>query len=79
MALRDNLVVNLSDIEVPKYSIAILSYGPGWIPSPSLNPLQFKIDCLNAANKQSWVALYKDKPSQSTLLSELLKKNNTDL
>ena len=34
-ALKNNLVRNLTKIEVPLYSIAVLSYGPGWIPPSS--------------------------------------------
>ena len=77
MAIRKNLVVNLSNIDVPLFSIAILSYGPGWIPSPRPDLLRFKIDGLNIANKLSWAALFKDKASESTLPPELLKNEIT--
>ena len=59
-ALDNNLVRNLTDVDVPLFSIAILSYGPGFIPTPSLDTNQFKIDAQNAANKQVWAAMFKD-------------------
>ena len=49
-ALQTNLVVNLSDVEVPLYSIAVLSYGPGWIPCPTFDEMQFRMDGYYGAN-----------------------------
>ena len=77
MAIKQNLVINLSDVEIPKYSIAILSYGQGWIPCPDFDQLRFKIDCLNAANKQSWAAIFKDSDSNINIPIELLKNEIT--
>ena len=51
---------------VPLYSIAVLSNGPGWIPPPEPNINQLKVDALNTANKQSWVAIFKDS-AESTI------------
>ena len=76
-ALDNNLVINLTDEEIPAYSIAVLSYGPGWIPSPHFNELEFKVDGYNAANRQAWNALYKDNDVSPDLPSELLKSNVT--
>ena len=64
-AIENNLVRNLSSVEVPLFSIGILSYGPGWIPTPSFNENQFNIDALNAANKQVWSAMFKDSPANA--------------
>ena len=78
-ALKENLVINLTNIEIPKFSIAVLSYGPGWIPHPKFDQEKFKIDTLNAANKQCWSALFKDRKEndQTTLPFELLKNEVT--
>ena len=38
-ALEKNLVINLTNIEVPPSAIAVLSYGPGFIPSPAFDDL----------------------------------------
>ena len=73
-ALQTNLVVNLSDVEVPLYSIAVLSYGPGWIPCPTFDEMQFKVDGYNGANKQCWKAIFKDSVKSNDLPIELLKK-----
>ena len=51
---------------MPLYSIAVLSYGPGWIPPPEPNNNQLKVDALNTANKQSWAAIFKDS-AESTI------------
>ena len=66
-ALENNLVRNLSAVEVPLFSIAVLSYGPGFIPTPCSNQHQFKIDALNAANKQVWSAIFKDSTSDANV------------
>ena len=47
-ALDNNLVINLTDIVIPIYSVVVLSYGPGWIPSPKFNALQYQVDGHNA-------------------------------
>ena len=61
LALETGLVRNLTDVPVPEFSIAVLSYGPGWIPTPnSFDENQFKVDAANAANKQVWSAIFKD-------------------
>ena len=73
-ALQRNLVVNLSDVEVPLYSVAILSYGPGWIPCPKFDEAQYRLDGYNAANKQGWKAIFKDSERSNDLPMELLKK-----
>jgi hypothetical protein len=65
-ALENNLVRNLTKIEVPLYSIAVLSYGPGWIPPPEKNIDQLKVDAFNAANKQSWAAMFEDIAKSNT-------------
>ena len=57
-ALENNLVRNLTDIVIPAFSIAVLSYGAGWIPSPRFNVHQFRLDGMNAANKQEWAAVF---------------------
>ena len=76
-ALNNNLVMNLTDIEVPLFSIAVLSYGPGWIPTPTLNLNQLKVDALNAANKQVWSAMFKDANNNSDKIVPLsLLKND---
>ena len=59
-ALENNLVRNLSGVEVPLFSVGVLSYGPGWIPLPSFDEHKFKIDASNAANKQVWSAKFKN-------------------
>ena len=64
-ALENNLVRNLTTVEVPLFSIAVLSYGPGFIPTPTLDRSQFKVDALNAANKQVWSAVYNDSSSSN--------------
>ena len=64
-ALNNNLVRNLSGIKVPLFSIAILSYGPGWIPPPLFDQNQFNIDALNAANKQVWASIFNDSTSNA--------------
>ena len=69
-ALENNLVINFTNVDVPLLSIAILSYGPGWIPTPSFNQLQFKISGLNCANKQAWAALF--------FTGKTEEKNNSD-
>ena len=68
-------MINLTNIEVPKFSIAVLSYGPGWIPYPSFDSDKFRVDTLSAANKQCWSVLFKDKDSAESpnLPPELLK------
>ena len=76
-ALENNLVVNSSDVVVPAYSIAILSYGPGCIPCPRFNKDQFQLDGYNAGNKQAWKVLFKEKESTSDIPSKLLKKQIT--
>ena len=78
-ALEHNLVRNLTTVEVPLFSIAVLSYGPGFVPTPSLNHNQFKIDALNAANKQVWSAMFNDSPSntESIVPLSLLKNDVT--
>ena len=78
-ALERNLVVNLSEVEIPLYSVAILSYGPGWIPCPKFDDVQFKLDGYNAANKQAWKAIFKDSTGSNDLPVELLKKPITSL
>ena len=57
-AIKKNLVINFTDIDIPLPSIAVLSYGPGWIPSPKFNQLKFKISGINCANKLAWSALF---------------------
>ena len=78
-ALENNLVRNLTTVEVPLYSIAVLSYGPGWIPPPEKNINQLKVDALNTANKQSWAAIFKDSSESTTkeVPLSLLKKDVT--
>ena len=78
-ALEKNLVINLSDVDVPLYSIAILAYGPGWIPRPTFQDTQFKVDGYNAANKQCWKALYKDSERTNDVPMSLLKKPITSM
>ena len=73
-ALDKNLVVNLSDVKVPLYSVAILSHGPGWIPSPRFDECQFRLDGYNAADKQCWKAVFKDCERSNDLPTQLLKK-----
>jgi len=73
-ALERNLVVNLTDIDIPDYSIAVLSYGPGWIPCPDFDEMQFKVDGYNAANKQAWKAVFKNSARVNEVPMELLKK-----
>lgn len=74
VAIEKNLVVNLTDIDVPLYSVAIMSYGPGWIPCPTFDETQFKIDGYNAANKQCWKAKFKGSQKTNDLPMDLLKK-----
>ena len=76
-ALENNLVRNLSNVEVPTYSIAVLSYGPGWIPTPSFNKDQFWIDGVNASNKQAWAAVFKDSTDEPDIPMSLLKSTFT--
>lgn len=78
-ALERNLVVNLTSLEIPLFSIAILSYGPGWIPCPRFDEDQFKLDGFNAANKQGWKAMFKDSEglTSSDIPAKLLKKQVT--
>ena len=78
-ALENNLVRNLTGVDVPEYSIAVLSYGAGWIPTPSFNQNQFHLDAVNTANKQCWAAVFKDSPVDSVpvLPAALLKKSFT--
>ena len=78
-ALEKNLVINLSDVDVPLYSIAILVYGPEWIPRPTFQDTQFKVDGYNAANKQCWKALYKDSERTNDVPMSLLKKPITSM
>ena len=73
-ALEKNLVVNLTDLDIPDYSIAVLSYGPGWIPCPSFDEMQFKVDGYNAANKQAWKAVFKNIDQANEVPMDLLKK-----
>ena len=76
-ALDKKLVVNLTDIEIPDYALAVLSYGDGYIPCPTFDALQFRLDGLNVANKVAWRALFTDRDSSSDLPSKLLKKSIT--
>ena len=78
-AIENKLVRNLTDVEVPPFSIAVLSYGPGWIPTPVFNKNQYKIDALNAANKQVWSAIFKDSPEnvENDVPLSLLKNSVT--
>ena len=73
-ALDNFLVINLTDLDIPKFSIAILSYGSGWIPTPKFNKLQYKIDCNNIANKQGWKSLFHGSDKVNDLPPDLLKK-----
>ena len=36
------------------FSLAILSYGPGFIPTPDFNDLQYRLDVSNTVNKLAW-------------------------
>ena len=74
-ALENNLVRNLSGVEVPLFSIGVLSYGPGWIPLPSFDGHKFKIDASNAANKQAWSAKFKDAQNTEKEVPLSLLKN----
>ena len=62
---------------IPDFSIVILSYGPGWIPCPNFDGMQFKVDGYNAANKQCWKAIFKGSERSTDLPMELLKKTVT--
>ena len=75
-ALENNFVRNISGVEVPLYSIAVLSYGPGWIPPPEANIDQLRIDALNAANKQTWSAVFKDSDRTDEVVPLSLLKND---
>ena len=77
MALEENLVINFTDVDVPLYSIGVLSYGPGWIPCPEFNQLQFRLDGYNAGNKQAWKAAFKDTENDNNVPNCLLKKSVT--
>ena len=74
LALEEDLVINFTDVDVPLFSIGVLSYGPGWIPSPQFNDLQFRVDGFNAGNKQAWKAVFKDSESVNDVPLCLLKK-----
>ena len=78
-ALERNLVVNLTSLEIPAYSIAVLSYGPGWIPCPRFDADQFKLDGFNAGNKLGWKAIFKGSEhlAPGEIPSKLLKKQVT--
>ena len=73
-AIARNLVINLTNINVPLFSIAVLSYGPGWIPCPKFDDMQFKVDGYNAGNKQCWKAVFKDSETSNDVPMSLLKK-----
>ena len=73
-ALENNLVINLSDVDVPAYSIAVLSYGPGWIPTPSFDNTQFKIDGYNVGNKLGWKTVFKGSEKEEVIPPSLQKK-----
>ena len=61
---------------MPDFSIAILSYGPSWIPTPnSFDVNQFKVDAANSANKQVWSAVFKDKDDTDNVVPLSLLKN----
>ena len=75
-AIENNLVRNLSGVDVPLFSIGVLSYGPGWIPTPEFDNNQFNVDALNAANKQVWSALFKDTPNTENIVPLPLLKND---
>ena len=76
-ALEKNLVINFTDVEVPKLSIAILSYGPGFITNPIFNPLQFKLDSTNASHKLAWRTELGANDSQPPIPPTLLKRDIT--
>ena len=76
-AVSKNLVINFSDTEIPKYSLAVLSYGPGFIPTPRLDDLQFRIDASNTASKLAWHCELGNTFDGTELPSSLLKKPMT--
>ena len=80
-AIENNHVVNLTDIDIPDYSIAVLGYGPGWIPTPSYDSLQYRIDGHNVANKLAWQSLLQSSATSpnSDLPANLLKKTLTSI
>ena len=78
LALDKNLVINLTDLDIPLYSVAILSYGQGWIPNPTFNHSQFKLDGYNASNKSGWKAVFKNScESDECVPNDLLKSKIT--
>ena len=76
-ALERNLVINFTDVEVPKLSVAILSYGPGFIPTPSFNRNQFALDATNALHKLAWRVELSGNNTPSDVPLSLMKKEVT--
>ena len=76
-ALDKNLVINLTDVDIPLFAVAVLSYGPGWIPCPKFDSMKFTLDGYNAGNKQAWKAKFKGKNSNTDVPLALLKKEVT--
>ena len=54
-----------------------MCYGPGWIPAPDFNSLQYQVDGQNAANKLCWKSKFKDSESSADVPMDLLKKKVT--
>ena len=72
-----NQVVNVTDTTIPPFSLAVLGYGPGWVPSPSFDELQFRVDAHNAANKLCWSVFLNNNnqpDTQDSIPSTLLKR-----
>ena len=54
-----------------------MSYGPGWIPHPQFDELQYRVDGYNAGNKQAWRAAFKDSEMVNNVPLCVLKKSVT--
>ena len=75
-AEKTNLVINFSDVTIPKFTMAILSYGPGFIPVPNFNKLQFRLDAANTANKLAWQVQLGNQPKTAPDIPPALMKKD---
>ena len=72
---NENIVINLSNLDIPSSTILYLAKGLGFVKSNKVDKQDLKYDTLEFIRKVEWKAFFKDQPEQTPPTSPIIHQD----